>query len=76
MMFIFSFFAILLTLMFLPGSALSPLAVRMNATALMVTVLVGTVVATAAEAFSPAGTDNLSVPLLTGGALFLLMLAA
>ena len=74
-MFLFSLFAILLTLMFLPGSALSPHAVRLNATALMVTVLVGTLIATAAEAFSPAGTDNLSVPLLTGLALFLLMLA-
>jgi phytol kinase len=75
MMGLFSFFAILLTLMFLPGSALSPLSPRLNATALMVTVMVGTLVATVAEALSPAGTDNLSVPLLTGGALYLLMLA-
>ena len=33
---------------------------------------VGTVVATAAEGVSPAGTDNLSVPLMTGLVLFLL----
>jgi phytol kinase len=75
MMFLFSLFAILLTMMFLPGSALSPFSPHMNATALMVTVLIATLVATAAEAFSPAGTDNLSVPLLTGGVLYLLMIA-
>jgi phytol kinase len=76
MMFIFSFFGILLTLMFLPGSALSPFGVRLNATALMVTAVAGTVIATFAEALSPAGTDNLTVPLLTGGVLYLLMLAS
>lgn len=75
MMGLFSFFAILLTLMFLPGSALSPFSHPMNATALMVTAVAATLVATAAEAFSPGGLDNLTVPLLTGGALFLLMLA-
>jgi phytol kinase len=75
-MFIFSFFAIMLTLMFLPGSSLSPLGPRLNATALMVTILAGTLVATAAEALSPGGTDNLTVPLLTGGVLYLLMLLA
>jgi dolichol kinase len=75
MMGVFSFFAILLTLMFLPGSALSPFGVRLNGTALLVTIMVGTLVATVAEALSPAGADNLSVPLLTGGVLYLLMIA-
>lgn len=74
MMFLFSFIAILLTLMFLPGSSLSPFSPRLNGTALLVTILVGTVIATLAEAVSPLGMDNLSVPLLTGGALYLLMM--
>ncbi len=63
---------ILLTLAWLPGSALSPNSVTLPLWGVMLMTVIGTAVATAAEAFSPAGTDNLSVPLLTGLALFIL----
>lgn len=61
-----------LTLWLLPGSAWSPFSTPFPAARLVVMTLGGALVATAAEALSPAGTDNLSVPLLTGLALFLL----
>lgn len=69
---IFSFLAIYLVLRFLPGSALSPNSFVLGPKSVLILSLVGTVVATAAEGLSPAGTDNLSVPLLTGLVLFLL----
>lgn len=67
-----SFAAILLTLVLLPGSALSPNSTPLATKPALLTSVLGAAVATAAEAFSPAGTDNLSVPLLTGLALFLI----
>ena len=67
-----TFTVILLTLTLLPGSTLSPNSVALPFWGVLLLTVIGTVVATAAEAFSPAGTDNLSVPLLTGLALFLL----
>lgn len=63
----FAFASVLLTLLLLPGSALSPTSSRLAAT----TALGMTAVA---EGISPAGTDNLSVPLLTGVALALFTL--
>ncbi len=69
-----SFVAIFLTLLWLPGSALSPHSAALGALPALWMALVGTVVATLAEALSPAGTDNLSVPLLSGLALYLLHL--
>ncbi|MBN1309994.1 MAG: phosphatidate cytidylyltransferase [Anaerolineae bacterium] len=66
-----SLLVILGTLAFLPGSALSPSSVTSTGTMLIVMSVAGTVVATLAEALSPAGLDNLSVPLLTGLALSL-----
>ncbi len=68
----FSFAAILLTLMFLPGSSLSPHSTPLAASSLWITALAGALVATVVEGLSPAGTDNLSVPLLSGLAMFLL----
>lgn len=66
-----SFVAMFLTLWLLPGSALSPYSQPFGAPASLVLALAGTVVATLAESYSPAGTDNLSVPLLTGLLLYL-----
>jgi phytol kinase len=68
----FTFVAILATLMFLPGSFLSSTTAHLNVTALVVAAVLGTVVATLAEAVTPHGLDNLSVPLLTGLVLYIL----
>ncbi len=65
-----SFVVMLITLRLLPGSALSPASVPYGAAQAALLTLAGTVVATAAEGVSPAGTDNLSVPLLTALALW------
>ena len=69
---LFSFLGIFLTLLVLPGSALSPHSPALALSTILSLALGGTLVATAAEGCSPAGTDNLSVPLLTGLALYLL----
>ena len=67
-----AFLVILLTLLWLPGSALSPNSVALPFWGVLLLTVIGTAVSTTAEALSPAGTDNLSVPLLTGLALFAL----
>ncbi|MBN1579819.1 MAG: phosphatidate cytidylyltransferase [Anaerolineae bacterium] len=67
----FSLGSILLTLFLLPASALSPDSQPLAAGAVLLVALAGTAVATTAEALSPAGTDNLSVPLLSGLAMVL-----
>jgi phytol kinase len=72
-MLLVSLVAIALTLLLLPGSALSPTSAPLQAGDALLYALVGAIVATLAEAFSPAGTDNLSVPLLTSGVLYLLL---
>jgi dolichol kinase len=69
---IFSFLSIFVTLWLLPGSPLSPLSVPLDVRAVLGLSLAGTLVATTAEALSPAGTDNLSVPLLSGLAMYIL----
>jgi phytol kinase len=61
-----SFVAMLLTLLLLPGSALSPNSTPWGVGRVLALSAAGTTAATVAEAMSPAGTDNLSVPLLTG----------
>ena len=66
-MLVSSFVVILLTLWLLPGSNLSPNSI--SPPALWLLGATAALIATGAEAFSPAGTDNLTVPLLT--ALFL-----
>jgi phytol kinase len=71
-MVIFSFLVIYLVLRFLPGSTLSPNSFVLGPKTVLTLSAVGTVIATAAEGLSPAGTDNLSVPLATGLVLFLL----
>lgn len=67
-----SFVTVFLTLLLLPGSALSPGSVPWSLGSTLLLSVVGTVVATLAEGLSPAGTDNLSVPLLSGLVLYLL----
>jgi len=67
-----SFSGISTTLLLLPGSALSPNSLPWNAPTAVLLSLIGTVVATVAEALSPAGADNLSVPLLSRLALYVL----
>jgi dolichol kinase len=69
---VFSYLGMHLTLRWLPGSAPSPHSVVWSSVNVLLLTLVGTAVATAAEALSPAGTDNLSVPLLSGLALYAL----
>ena len=54
------------TLALLPASTLSPNSVALSAGQVIGTSLAAAAVATLVEALSPAGTDNLSVPLLTG----------
>ena len=68
----FSFVAIWLTLTFLPGSALSPFSPVIGLADRLLMTLLGTAVATLAEALSPAGTDNLTVPVLTSFFLWLI----
>ncbi len=67
--------ALWLTLWLLPGSTLSPNSVPLGPSGAAVTALAGTVMATLAEMLSPAGTDNLSVPLLSGAVMLMLVLA-
>jgi phytol kinase len=61
--------SVLATLVLLPGSALSPMSPKVSFGRAAVMALVAGVIAPAAEAVSPAGTDNLSVPLVTALAL-------
>jgi phytol kinase len=70
-MFVASTLAMALTLLLLPGSALSPGAVALSAGAVLLAALLAAATATLAEGLSPAGTDNLSVPLLAAAALAL-----
>ncbi len=58
--------AMFLTLALVPGSALGPLTPPLNTGIALLAAFVGALAATIAEAFSPSGTDNLSVPLLAG----------
>lgn len=68
---VFTFVSILLTLLILPASNLSPFSVALSADRALLLALTGTAVATAAEGLAPAGTDNLTVPLITGAVLAL-----
>lgn len=72
-MFISSFVVILLTLNYLPGSILSPLSIVFEPHSLVIKSLICAAVATVAEGISPAGTDNLTVPLLTASSVWLLI---
>jgi phytol kinase len=69
-MFIASILAISLTLFLVPGSMLSPLTQPLSTVSVLVAALLASALATAAEAISPRGVDNLSVPLLAGATIF------
>lgn len=64
-MFLASAVAIFSVLSLLPGSFLSPLGVSIGIGQAFLVTLVGAIIATLAEAISPHGTDNLTVPLST-----------
>ncbi|PDV96930.1 diacylglycerol/polyprenol kinase family protein [Candidatus Chloroploca asiatica] len=72
-MLVASTLAMFLTLLLVPGSALSPLSAPLGAGMALTAAFAGALVATVAEAVSPAGTDNLSVPLLAGAMIFLVL---
>lgn len=65
-----SLIAMFLTIMLVPGSSLGPLTPPLAVGAALAAAAAGALVAAVAEAVSPAGTDNLSVPLLAGGVVF------
>lgn len=69
-----SFAAVAFTLIVLPGSPLSPYSTPLGLGPALGQALLATLAATVAEALSPAGTDNLSVPLSTALVLYLLSL--
>jgi dolichol kinase len=73
-MFLSSSIAIFLTLLLVPGSSLSPMTEPLGVGVCLVSTLIAATVATLAEGVSPAGSDNLSVPLLAGGALYVSLL--
>jgi phytol kinase len=72
-MFLASTIAIFLVLLLLPGSLLSPLATPLNLSRAILAAFIGGICATLVEAVAPHGTDNLSVPLLTSGVLWVLL---
>ena len=72
-MFIASAVAMFLVLLLLPGSPLSSLAASSSTGRSLLAALVGAAFATLAEAVSPHGTDNLSVPLVAAGVVGVMM---
>lgn len=73
-MLIFSLVGVIAGLILVPALGLSPNAVMPTSTQMVIMIGAATAIATLAEAMSPAGLDNLSVPLLSGLALWLLSL--
>jgi phytol kinase len=72
-MFVASATAMFLVLLLLPGSSLSPHSTPYGAGRSLSVALVGAAFATLAEAVSPHGTDNLSVPLVAAGVAWVLL---
>ncbi len=68
-----SFVVIFLTLWLLPASKLSPFSATIPLMKVMILSLICSIVATLTEAFSPAGTDNLTVPIISSVVLYLLL---
>ncbi|MEH2190558.1 MAG: phosphatidate cytidylyltransferase [Nostoc sp.] len=71
-MFVASTVVIFLVLLLLPGSSLSPLATPLGFGWALLTAVVTATFATLAEAVSPHGTDNLSVPLVAAGVVWVM----
>lgn len=65
-----SLVAMLLTILLVPGSPLGPLTPPLGAGTALLAALAAALAATVAEALSPAGTDNLSVPLVAAAVVF------
>jgi phytol kinase len=74
-MLVAAFIAMFLTILLVPGSPLGPLTPPLGPGVALAAALAGALVATAAEAVSPHGSDNLSVPLLAGAAVFAAVMA-
>ena len=72
-MFLASTAAMFLVLLLMPGSSLSPLAVSAGVGQTCLTAIIGAAGATLAEAVSPHGMDNLSVPLVAAGIVGVMM---
>jgi phytol kinase len=62
--------AMFLVLLLVPGSALSPLSAPLGLTTSLIAAVIAALIATGAEAISPRGMDNLSVPLISGLVIF------
>lgn len=69
-MFLVCSIVLFLTLLLVPGSRFSPHSLSFRLQTCVIAALLGALVATSLEALSPAGTDNLSVPLATGGVIW------
>jgi len=75
-MFLASAVSMFLVLMLAPGSALlGPTAQPLTTSTALLAALAGAIVAAVAEGLSPHGADNLSVPLLAGGTVFIVVTA-
>jgi len=72
-MFLGAFISVLFVLLYLPGSALSLASVAPATQTALLFAFLSALVGTLAEAVAPAGTDNLSVPLLVSALLWILM---
>lgn len=72
-MFVVSTVVIFLVLLLLPGSSLSPLAKSFSLAWILLTAVITATFATLAEAVSPHGTDNVSVPLVAAGVVWVVM---
>lgn len=72
-MFLVSFVVIFLVLKYLPGTFVAYNATWLTLTQALLAALVGAALATVAEALTPHGLDNLTVPLVASGAIWLLV---
>jgi phytol kinase len=69
-MFVFSFFAIAITLLIFSGSSQHPFSLNLPVEKILIISAIAAAIATISEALAPAGTDNLTVPLITAGCLY------
>jgi phytol kinase len=69
-MFVASALSMFLTILLVPGSPLGPLTPALSLGPALLAAVVAALVATLAEAISPAGADNLSVPLVAAAVVF------
>ncbi|RPI03864.1 MAG: phosphatidate cytidylyltransferase [Calditrichaeota bacterium] len=72
-MFLFSFIAIFITMTLVLSSSLNQDGVELSLSLRVFSSLAAAAAAAIAEAFSPKGSDNLTVPLIVAGALYLLL---